>query len=263
MKTIIIPDIHNRVKQAEAILAHEKDYDKVVFLGDYFDSWGDSADDAKKSAWWLRHSLQNPKHIHLWGNHDISYGFRASVCKCSGYDLMKDSVINGIMTSSEYNQLRFFYFADGWFCSHAGLHPHFLPPMWKDKDVNEANLTDWLTEETRKFKRDAQNNQLHWFNLAGDSRRHYKTGVDQGGLLWCDTSEFYPIDGLPQVFGHTPQDNFPLVVRGSTGLDCMSSSEVLARSFCQKESWNIALDTHSKHYAVIIDGALTIKPTPL
>jgi predicted phosphodiesterase len=39
MKTIVIPDVHQRVQSVRNILNHEKIYDEVVFLGDWFDSF--------------------------------------------------------------------------------------------------------------------------------------------------------------------------------------------------------------------------------
>jgi predicted phosphodiesterase len=41
MKTIVIPDIHQRVSSVRYILNTETNYDEVVFLGDWFDSFYD------------------------------------------------------------------------------------------------------------------------------------------------------------------------------------------------------------------------------
>jgi predicted phosphodiesterase len=41
MKTLVIPDVHQRVNSVKWILENEKDYDEVVFLGDWFDSFFD------------------------------------------------------------------------------------------------------------------------------------------------------------------------------------------------------------------------------
>lgn len=40
MRVLVIPDIHQRIVKTDSILtAEEGNYDKVVFLGDYFDSF--------------------------------------------------------------------------------------------------------------------------------------------------------------------------------------------------------------------------------
>ena len=41
MKTLVIPDVHQRINNVEWILENEKGYDEVVFLGDWFDSFFD------------------------------------------------------------------------------------------------------------------------------------------------------------------------------------------------------------------------------
>jgi predicted phosphodiesterase len=51
-KTLIFPDLHS--PQAPAIAAVERTIeqenpDRVIFLGDYFDDWNDSADDAERT----------------------------------------------------------------------------------------------------------------------------------------------------------------------------------------------------------------------
>ena len=71
-KTLVIPDIHNDFKLAEGIIHRERP-DHTVFLGDYFDDWYDTVQDAANVAKWLRESLENPDRTHLIGNHDVSY----------------------------------------------------------------------------------------------------------------------------------------------------------------------------------------------
>ena len=49
MKTIIVSDIHNRVDWIEPTLSLLK-YDNVIFIGDYFDDFGDTHKDAENTA---------------------------------------------------------------------------------------------------------------------------------------------------------------------------------------------------------------------
>ena len=41
MKTIVIPDVHQRINNVKWVLENEKDYDEVVYLADWFDSFYD------------------------------------------------------------------------------------------------------------------------------------------------------------------------------------------------------------------------------
>ncbi|KAF6244438.1 hypothetical protein C6989_09210 [Nitrosopumilus sp. b2] len=51
-KTLIIPDIHNDYNTAKK-LSQENPH-KIVFLGDYFDDFGDKVQDATNIAKWLK-----------------------------------------------------------------------------------------------------------------------------------------------------------------------------------------------------------------
>jgi hypothetical protein len=74
MPALIVPDIHNRVDDAEAFIAkHGGDCRSIVFLGDYFDSYDGGPMEAHFTARWLKRSLATPGRFHLLGNHDASY----------------------------------------------------------------------------------------------------------------------------------------------------------------------------------------------
>ena len=47
MKLILIPDVHGRTFWKEPVRKHIDDYDKVVFLGDYLDSYPDEWKDVE------------------------------------------------------------------------------------------------------------------------------------------------------------------------------------------------------------------------
>lgn len=239
------------------VLARET-YDNAVFTGDYFDARGplDTLRDVGETALWLKDSLKNPKHIHLWGNHDVSYGFpRSKVAECSGFHQEKNRVIRSVLGPDDFDKLKFFHIEQGWLFTHAGFHPNYMPPF---KEASLENISHYLTEETEKFFTDVRVNVRHWFLQAGYIRGG---GSEVGGLLWCDSREFEPIQGIAQIFGHTIQREYPLCTRGDTGLDTISSSEVLARTFCQSDSWNVCLDCNSRYYGVIENGCLSMKPT--
>ena len=94
MKTLIVPDIHNKIIEAESIIDHERP-DNIVFLGDYFDDFNDSPIIAQQVAEWLKQSLKKPNRIHLIGNHDICYMTNGDQ-KCSGWDGAKQMFINKV-----------------------------------------------------------------------------------------------------------------------------------------------------------------------
>ena len=56
-KIILIPDIHNDYFTAEKIIKKENPCN-VIFLGDYFDDFDDTVQDAINTAKWLKKSLK-------------------------------------------------------------------------------------------------------------------------------------------------------------------------------------------------------------
>ena len=75
MKVLVVGDIHGNFEEVFKQLDKEdKDFDKIVFLGDYVDSFekkhqgAPMIDGFKKLC-----SMKDDKHIILFGNHDLSY----------------------------------------------------------------------------------------------------------------------------------------------------------------------------------------------
>lgn len=272
MRTLIFPDVHHRWELVEKVIARER-YDKIVFLGDYFDARGplDTLTDLRATATWLKGSLEDNRRIHLWGNHDILYGLDSWLTYIPCYSEDKDKVIWEVLNRTDFSKLKFFTEEQGWLLSHAGLHPHFLPPMWKENDVTLKNVTEFLTAESSQFSHRLMLNQSHWFITIGSRRDHSAEGVNQGGLLWCDSREFQPIEGIPQIFGHTIQIDYPSIIDSKGNRINLSNepkndgrintSEGTERSLCQRDGWNVALDCNSRFYGIIEDGCLSIKPS--
>ena len=84
VKIIIVPDIHNDYHTAKKIIKKENP-DKIIFLGDYFDDFDDTIQDAENTAKWLKKSLKQENRIHLIGNHDLNYMTDNTNLKCAGY----------------------------------------------------------------------------------------------------------------------------------------------------------------------------------
>lgn len=193
-RTLIIPDIHLKWKKADKIIKHEA-ADAVVFLGDYFDDFGDSPADAAETANWLVNSLKQPNRIHLMGNHDIHYAVQHRAYKCGGYDQAKEFAINAIMTKNDWKKLQLHTWVGSWLCTHAGLDNHFYH--------QEFDLKEQLRSTCDIALKTAFNGGLPDEILCAGYKRGGNYPI--GGIIWCDTGEFRPIMGVNQVFGHTPQ----------------------------------------------------------
>jgi predicted phosphodiesterase len=189
MKIVIIPDIHNRIFEAEEIIEHSNP-DKIIFLGDYFDSGDDTMEITHQTAKWLKDSLENPDRLHLLGNHDLSY--LNTDYRCSGFSEAKLYTIRH--AGVDLSKLQLYAWCGDWLCTHAGLSKTFLNHQSKleDNEINQVTITGFLDSMINKNK----NALYNCSNARG--------GWDESsGIVWNDYDEFVDIPNIKQIFGHT------------------------------------------------------------
>jgi hypothetical protein len=211
-KILVIGDIHNHWVMAESIASKYDATHTIVFVGDYYDDFGDSAIDADQTARWLKESLSKPNRVHLMGNHDINYAYfnirpgsnlGNQIYNCSGYSPAKDDAINRIMSNEDWDKIKFAHKENGFWFSHAGFHPFWFasPPYGMDDEVINIKL-----KKIQKAINDREfSNELA---AAGKCRG----GIHRvGGLLWRDHNQetytgsyWNDQSGIKQVSGHTP-----------------------------------------------------------
>jgi len=205
--TLIIPDLHHKWQQAEIIIS-AVGADEIIFLGDYFDDFDDEPAQVSETCDWLEASVNKPNRIHLFGNHDQHYAFVYRSFQCSGYTQWKYFTIHDRMNSNVWDKLKWYHFLDNqWLISHGGLHKFNLPEsitkFSNDRPKFIAEISGYLDAQIREGFRCGATNQSSWIFNAGHSR-----GGSQrvGGITWCDFErEFFPIKGINQIVGHTPQ----------------------------------------------------------
>jgi hypothetical protein len=122
MKTLVIGDIHNYTASVDRILK-EVAYDKVIFLGDYFDNFNDTPADAAATAKWLKSNLYNPQFTFLWGNHDLPYAYPHY--DCPGFSIEKQQQVNKFMDNQDWQKLQFLVGEQEYWLSHAGIDFNF------------------------------------------------------------------------------------------------------------------------------------------
>lgn len=224
MKTVIIPDIHNRFVVAESIIRKERP-DKIVLLGDYFDSFDDvvNIEMVSQTANWLAESVKKPERVHLFGNHDVWYSHHSCPPYCAGNTEFKYFIIK--QSNIDWSRLRFHYWVNDILCTHAGLSNLIY------KEYSKHHTVFTLMDEVERL-----GIKHPLVSLCGEARGGIEGEV--GGILWCDYSEFEPIEGVAQIFGHSNGREPRLV---------------------EADRFNMCLDT-GLHYYIIYDGkGLTIK----
>lgn len=265
MKYLILPDVHNRWEKVEKIIKSVK-ADKVIFLGDYFDDFGDNPQIIADVADWFHHSVNQKDRIHICGNHDLHYWFKDNrSMRCSGYDQYKSITINDFVTKDDWEKLKFFHILDGkWLLSHAGMHPSWIDySSFKPNKISEFSLgliKRRLTGESIEAKKAFYANKMHWFAMPGFTRSQ---SPYYGGITWCDwNKEFHPIRGIHQIVGHTPdyELTWKTVREEEDFFEEVHWERISNPTLTDKSSYNLCLDSHpgSQYYAIYENEKLTI-----
>lgn len=229
-KILIIPDIHNNYDLAEEIIKKE-DPEKIVFLGDYFDDFNDTSQDAANVAKWLKKSLVQENRVHLIGNHDLSYMSENPNLKCSGYRKEKHDEIK--RHHINWSLLKMHYWIDDWLCTHAGFSNDFF----KEQQIKKSDTVKKILEFSKK--------DIEKINDVTYSHAFFQAGISRGGSslvggpLWCDYNEFVDISGINQIFGHTRGDH--------------------TRHKKTENFEHYCIDTSLQHYAVYQKNKIEIK----
>ena len=220
MKTLIVGDIHGRLNIVKRALTFSG---RVVFVGDILDSFTESVEDQVECLKLIRAACaENPsKVVLLRGNHEASYLFPQS--RCSGFNtqtyyiLQRFGLINWLRLRTNpycliYTSSSGLTLSQPILITHAGI-------TW---DISEAPfvLSDLIDTLSESFL-----DPSSWYYSVGRSRG----GRGAGGPLWCDSSEFTPIDSVRQIFGHTPQPEGKILhyEGGSVCIDVLDRSSTV------------------------------------
>jgi hypothetical protein len=273
MRTLVIADIHLNVFRAQKII-HSVPHDKLVLTGDYFDSYGSTAQDTRNTAIWLKDKiLHKPNVTALLGNHDTSYIFNENRnFRCSGYREEYNQIINSILNDDDKSKFGVYHIDQGYVFSHAGL----TNELWREysakftnQGANETKL-EFFDRVMKVISKEAieaakSNNDAVLFAAGWDRGGIYR----HGGINWVDWSHLSPIKGINQIVGHSihriPQVLVQKVGGGYVKQDVTeyydlrskcAIAEIETDSYVLSTSYDI--DTHLNHYAVIEDGVVDI-----
>ncbi len=260
--SLIISDVHGRIKTAQAIM-DSVPHDRVVFLGDFFDFFGDNYFDAVKTASWIKYQFDtNPKFITCIGNHDAAYRWPYSTCaNCSGVTRDKSSGINHTLFKQDWDKfLSYYYHEEGNFMlSHAGFDPFIF------KEDIRSDLSK-LKEAFDTAISDIEGERLYhsYFGVGyarGGSQPH-------GGITWEDFNSINPVPQWNQIVGHTILSKPTIKYRHKDNkyLKTMifDNNNLMSPHNANRMDTGdivIGLDTNNRHYALITDGILSIHET--
>lgn len=136
MKILAVGDVHGNRKPLEIAKKHADEVDKIVFVGDYVDSFYDNWISQKAVLEdILEFKSKNTKVITLWGNHDHAY---ISDPHVSGHQNVFHSEM-GEYFMSNIGQFDIMFSAGNWVFSHAGISKEWLGKYFKDGHIEKIN----------------------------------------------------------------------------------------------------------------------------
>ena len=222
-RILVIPDVHGRVFWKAPVRKYASQVDRIVFLGDYLDPYGD--EDKKTKADDIYQNLMEiielkrrnmDKVVLLKGNHDQHYyskrfdeqagGTRQDLHHWAKYHhtFAENKELFKIAYSERVNALPYLF-------SHAGLTSYWLKKVNKhvwNLDERHLSVSDPSVIE-RINQLDDEGKGQDMLSVIGSSRSWF--GEKTGSVLWADVGEHnmhnephaYGLDQVFQVFGHT------------------------------------------------------------
>ena len=194
-KTVILGDTHGRDCWKQIVASESPD--RVIFIGDYFDSFDNTAVEQMHNFQEIIDWKQSGQSevIMLIGNHDYHY-MRGVTQYYSGYQSGARPAIEQLLYENK-NHMQMAYGMNGFIFTHAGVSSDWLKIHGYD---NESNLIDWIN--------DMWNYKPNVFGFAGrdpygDSKISSPIWIRPYSLQAANRDTLR--DQFIQVVGHTTQ----------------------------------------------------------
>lgn len=207
MKTIIIGDLEGS-KHWKTILNTNKSYDKVVFLGDYFDSKIHSFERQMNNFLDIMElKAKNPYGvITLIGNHDHAYRAKIRDIAMSGYQHENQYAIGSVIDKfCDCGYLQVAYEIDiKTICTHAGISEDFLDYCFG----NSYNIYDIADDINELYKLTPTAFSLCGPEPSGDNVLESPIWIRPAALRKSISK--FKTAGICQIVGHTPVEKINL-----------------------------------------------------
>jgi hypothetical protein len=202
-------------------------YDKIVFVGDYVDSFDVSSIVIKKNLEDIIHFKRTlgDKVVLLLGNHDVQYIVHNE--RCSGYRPEMNHDLYDIFTKN----IDLFKLAheetgsDGskWLWTHAGVTSGWFNKQLLPDMMHERYRFTEIVKEFDPLNKSVSDVINKAWELRMDSIFNvdpYSGGIDLwAGPVWVRPAmlNYYSLEGYNQVVGHTPQRDIKIVEEDDEG----------------------------------------------
>lgn len=199
MKTLVISDVHGRTIWKDIIKKETSNIDRIVFLGDYVDSFDISPEQQRQvleEVFEFKKTSEKPV-ILLIGNHDLSYiPVDGQINPCSGYQPYSAPKYEEIYEKNKEHLQACFVDEHGVIYSHAGISTIWL----KDNNIEyQKSTSQELGEYVNKAWK--TNPKAFWYNVE-DRSGYGQHPAQSPTWIRPRTLVDYSVDAL-QIVGHT------------------------------------------------------------
>jgi hypothetical protein len=209
MKYVFIGDVHGKFEEVERALAMDG---MKIFVGDFMDSRDHSPSHHRICLRLVLEAIEKKEARAIFGNHELSYLYPIQH-RCSGYSEAGRQIMSDVADEMQRKFESHILLGDSFLVSHAGL----TRQIWEGQYLDQLDPT-MLDEKLKRWWKDLSS-PMHW----SGSKRGGRAPI--GGMFWCDfRSEFQPVPGLQQVFGHTRGDRIRRI-EDSYCIDCLGSNK--------------------------------------
>lgn len=224
-KWIIIPDVHGRQFWRSAVRGHEEE--KIIFLGDYVDSyaWEEilPGEAFKELRDIIAFKEEHPDNVVLLlGNHDLGY-LDPSICTCRRDSYRVEKIGREFEDNLDLFDIVHIEDVDGGkvLFSHAGIAENWI----KHRSKLVGKMNGFRPEHLNEMLHGNQDDRERLFLALADVS-WYRGGLDKvGSPVWADVEEYLNgerlLGGYLHIFGHTLHEGSPINVRNyGYCLDC-------------------------------------------
>jgi len=214
MKTIAIGDIHGR--SLWKLIVHQENPDRVIFIGDYFDSFNIKGEDQLNNFLdIIEYKKSSGKEvIMLIGNHDYHYFPEIGDTGTSGYQrIFKHQIEPTIDANREHLQMAYQF--DEYLFSHAGVSSKFMDSVFGTDGWKIETMVDQINELfkykplTFGFGEAVSVKKLSYLDPYGDNEEQSPIWIRPRSLMAANKDTLRK--QVIQIVGHTQVKKLDLV----------------------------------------------------
>lgn len=225
MKTLVIGDIHGRSTWKLAV--HLENPDRVIFVGDYFDSFDLNAEEQLNNFLdIIEYKKTSGKEVVLLiGNHDLHYFPEVGYTGTSGYQPVAKYQIEYVIDQNRQH-LQMAYQFDNYLFTHAGVSTVFMNNVFGEGGWSIEHVAVELNELFR-YKPHAF--EFTGWDPYGNDKGQTPVWIRPLALLRSNRNTVLKKQYV-QIFGHTQMDRIDLkAIQKSYGnryypIDCLGTS---------------------------------------